>query len=90
MSMNELSRLEIVCKVLDKSLKQSEASDILSISDRQGGSFYLTNMCPQVPNFNRGKRKELEQHVRNLLLRYWGSLLGLCICHITTQTEVGM
>jgi endonuclease G len=33
-------------------------------------TFYLSNMCPQVPNFNRGKWKELEQYVRSLLTEY--------------------
>ena len=35
MSMNELSRLEIIQKVIEKRLNQSKASDILNVSDRQ-------------------------------------------------------
>jgi hypothetical protein len=35
MSMNELSRIEIIKKVREKSHKQSEAADILNVSERQ-------------------------------------------------------
>ena len=34
MSINELSRLEIIIKVVEKRLKQSEAADILNVGIR--------------------------------------------------------
>ena len=30
-------------------------------------SFYLSNMCPQLPALNRGKWKELEEYMRSMI-----------------------
>jgi len=42
MSMNELKRLEIVTKVIEKRLKLTEAADILCVSVRRGETISLT------------------------------------------------
>lgn len=42
------------------------AADHRSNQDAMADTFYMTNMCPQCPQFNRGYWSKLEKHVRDL------------------------
>ncbi|MCM1501543.1 MAG: DNA/RNA non-specific endonuclease [Bacteroidales bacterium] len=46
------------------------AADMKWSSQAMYESFYLTNVCPQNANLNRGDWKELEEKVRELALKY--------------------
>lgn len=45
---------------------QAPAGDHKSSREAMDDTFYLTNMCPQCPQFNRGYWAKLEKHVRDL------------------------
>jgi endonuclease G, mitochondrial len=49
---------------------QAPAADHRATTDRMADTFYLTNMCPQFPEFNRGYWKEFEIFVRELTKSY--------------------
>ncbi|MFI3285162.1 MAG: DNA/RNA non-specific endonuclease [Rikenellaceae bacterium] len=42
------------------------AASMACSSEAMSESFYMSNMSPQLPAFNRGSWKQLEEHVRNL------------------------
>jgi endonuclease G len=46
------------------------AADHRSSPEAMTDTFYLTNMCPQCPQFNRGYWAKLEKHVRDLTKEY--------------------
>lgn len=46
------------------------AADMKLSKDYMGESFYMSNTSPQVPSFNRGVWKKLENQVREFALRY--------------------
>lgn len=46
------------------------AADHRASSEAMKDTFYLTNMCPQCPKFNRGYWAKLEKHVRDLTKVY--------------------
>ncbi|PJD94525.1 MAG: endonuclease G [Parachlamydia sp.] len=46
------------------------AADHKSCHNRLADTFYLTNMCPQCPQFNRGYWAAFEKHVRDLTKSY--------------------
>lgn len=46
------------------------AADHRSNSEAMGETFYLTNICPQCPQFNREYWSKLEKHVRDLTKEY--------------------
>jgi endonuclease G, mitochondrial len=46
------------------------AADHKCSSESMSDTFYLSNMCPQVPQFNRGYWSQLEKHVRELTKDY--------------------
>jgi endonuclease G len=48
----------------------SPAEDMAYSSESMLECFYMTNMCPQLPNFNRGIWKALENYVREIALEY--------------------
>ncbi len=41
-----------------------------SSSEEMADTFFMTNMCPQCPQFNRGYWSKLEKHVRDLTKNY--------------------
>ncbi len=45
---------------------QAPAADHRSCCEAMNDTFYMTNMCPQCPQFNRGYWAKLEKHVRDL------------------------
>lgn len=45
---------------------QAPAADHRSNRDAMEDTFYMTNMCPQCPQFNRGYWAKFEKHVRDL------------------------
>lgn len=46
------------------------AADHRSSSKAMSDTFYMTNMCPQCPQLNRGYWAKLEKHVRDLTKEY--------------------
>ncbi len=46
------------------------AADHRSSEEKMSDTFYLTNMCPQCPQFNREYWSQLERHVRDLTKEY--------------------
>lgn len=46
------------------------AADHRSSLDAMADTFYLTNICPQCPQFNRGFWAKFEKHVRDLTQYY--------------------
>jgi endonuclease G, mitochondrial len=46
------------------------AADHRANTESMADTFYLTNMCPQCPQFNRGYWKKLEKYVRDLTKSY--------------------
>lgn len=46
------------------------AADHRSSSKAMADTFYMTNVCPQCPQLNRGYWSKLEKHVRNLTKQY--------------------
>ena len=46
------------------------AADHRSSPEAMNDTFYLTNMCPQCPQFNREYWSKLERHVRDLTKEY--------------------
>lgn len=49
---------------------QAAAANHKSSSQAMEDTFFLSNMCPQCPEFNRGYWLKLEKHVRNLTKEY--------------------
>jgi endonuclease G, mitochondrial len=49
---------------------QAPAADHRSSQEAMADTFYLTNMCPQCPQFNRGYWPKVEKHVRDLTKTY--------------------
>lgn len=49
---------------------QAPAADHRSSGEAMNDTFYMTNMCPQCPQFNRGYWAKLEKHVRDLTKDY--------------------
>jgi endonuclease G, mitochondrial len=49
---------------------QAPAADHRATTESMADTFYLTNMCPQCPEFNRGYWKEFETFVRELTQSY--------------------
>lgn len=45
---------------------QAPAADHRSSPEAMADTFYMTNMCPQCPELNRGYWRKLEKHVRDL------------------------
>lgn len=48
----------------------SPAADHRSSLTAMADTFYMSNMCPQCPEFNRGYWSKLERHVRDLTKQY--------------------
>ncbi|MBA2368250.1 MAG: DNA/RNA non-specific endonuclease [Candidatus Protochlamydia sp.] len=46
------------------------AGDHRSTSEAMNDTFYMTNICPQSPQLNRGYWSKLEKHVRDLTKQY--------------------
>jgi len=46
------------------------AADMKLLKDYMDESFYMSNISPQVPSFNRGVWKRLENYVRAVAIRY--------------------
>jgi endonuclease G, mitochondrial len=49
---------------------QAPAANHRSNPKAMADTFYLTNMCPQCPKFNRGYWARLEKHIRDLTKNY--------------------
>ena len=63
------------------------AGDMSFSTDAMSETFYLSNMAPQFPNFNRGEWKKLEEQVRNWLTTVDSNLYVFTGTIITDTTK---
>lgn len=70
----------------------ANAGDMRWSEQTENESFYLTNMCPQIPNFNRGIWKVLETQVRDWARERQHSLLIYAgpIYNVNIDSHIGI